>query len=163
MNRALALLIIGLVFGGGIGFVIAAANGVTLDGHDHATDHGPTAGADHAAMGHDHSETLDITGPPPSLTLTLTDDPVSGWNLHLATQNFRFAASNAGAGHINGEGHAHLYANGIKIARLYGPWFHIDALPEGTVNLLVTLNSNDHKVLATGGTPIQATLTLTNP
>ena len=35
MDRSLALFAIGLVFGGGIGFAIAASNGVTFDGHDH--------------------------------------------------------------------------------------------------------------------------------
>ena len=33
MDRSLWLLIIGLIFGGGIGFVTAAGNGITLDGH----------------------------------------------------------------------------------------------------------------------------------
>ncbi len=39
MNRAIAMLLIGLALGFGIGFVAAASNGVTLDGHDHAQDH----------------------------------------------------------------------------------------------------------------------------
>ncbi|PWK56984.1 hypothetical protein C8D95_103220 [Silicimonas algicola] len=39
MNRAIAMLLIGLALGFGIGFVVAASNGVTLDGHDHALDH----------------------------------------------------------------------------------------------------------------------------
>ena len=49
MDRSLALLGIGLVFGGGIGFLVAATNGVTLDGHEH--DHGrmPTHGDYHPA------------------------------------------------------------------------------------------------------------------
>jgi len=37
MDRRLSMLLIGLLFGGGIGFTIAAGNGVTFDGHDHAT------------------------------------------------------------------------------------------------------------------------------
>lgn len=40
MDRSIAMLIIGLIFGGGLGFVIAAANGITLNGHDHSHDHG---------------------------------------------------------------------------------------------------------------------------
>ncbi|MDW4496468.1 hypothetical protein R5H30_00625 [Sulfitobacter sp. D35] len=35
MDRGLFLFLIGLVFGGGIGFLLAAGYGVTLDGHDH--------------------------------------------------------------------------------------------------------------------------------
>ncbi len=37
MQKPLALLIIGLFFGTGFGFLIAASNGITLDGHDHST------------------------------------------------------------------------------------------------------------------------------
>ena len=42
MNRTLALFAIGLIFGGGIGFALAAGNGITFDGHDHgdAAQHG---------------------------------------------------------------------------------------------------------------------------
>ncbi len=167
MSRAVALLIIGLVFGGGIGFILAAANGVTLDGHDHATDHGQGKGAhsDHKSddSAHDHSKTRDITGPAPTLAIDLLRDPVSGWNLHIMTTNFTFSPSSAGAAHVNGEGHAHIYANGAKIARVYGPWFHIAALPEGQVDLSVTLNSNDHSTLAVAGTPLMTAITVLNP
>ena len=46
MDRSLWLLVIGLVFGSGIGFVIAAGNGITLDGHDHndPAQHGEAGG-----------------------------------------------------------------------------------------------------------------------
>lgn len=164
MNRALALLAIGLVFGGGIGFVFAAANGVTLDGHDHATDHGSTPhpnAANHSE--HDHAKLRENEGETaPTLAIDLTKDPVSGWNLQLTTTNFAFSPENAGLAHIPNQGHAHLYANGAKLARLYGSWIHIDALPQGDVTLLVTLNSNDHQTLAVNNTPLQAMITFNN-
>lgn len=49
MDRSIAMLLIGLVFGFGLGFVVAAANGITLDGHDHSADHGG-----HEEHGHRH-------------------------------------------------------------------------------------------------------------
>ena len=52
MNRTLSLFVIGLVFGGGLGFAIAAGNGVTFDGHDHADPSAHGGAMDHAAMGH---------------------------------------------------------------------------------------------------------------
>ena len=39
MNRQLALFAIGLLFGGIIGFLIAAGNGITISGHDHHHEH----------------------------------------------------------------------------------------------------------------------------
>lgn len=49
MDRGLALFLIGLIFGGGLGFLVAAGNGITLDGHDHSD---PAAHA--APAGHSH-------------------------------------------------------------------------------------------------------------
>lgn len=165
MTRAIALLIIGLVFGGGLGFVLAASNGVTLDGHDHATDHGPALTGTMPATpdpAHAHLETLDLPAgaPAPTLAISLAPDPVSGLNLHIQTTNFTFAPEHSGGPHVPGEGHAHLYVDGVKIARLYGPWAHIAELPLGAGELSVILTSNDHKTLAVNGLALAATIGL---
>ena len=62
--------------------------------------------------------------------------------------------------HRPGEGHAHLYVDDRKIARLYAPWFHLDSLPPGTHTLRVELNSNDHRPLTHRGKIIEDTVTL---
>jgi hypothetical protein len=157
VDRSLAMLAIGLAFGGGIGFVVAAVYGVTLDGHDHA-GHGGAA----AAQGgdeHEHGEPIPVPlGPAtPTLAATLTPDPLSGWNLHVETSHFRFTPENAGAPHVPGEGHAHVYVDGDKIARLYGSWMHIPALPPGAT-VEVKLNANDHRPLAVHGHLLAATV-----
>ena len=161
MDR-IALLLIGLVFGGGIGFVVAAGAGATLDGHDHAS-HGAEAAAgsdSHAGThGHQTPHSLPLGPSAPSVAIELTPDPVSGWNLRVETGNFAFAPESAGAPHVPGEGHAHVYVDGDKIARLYGPWMHIAALPPGAT-VEVTLNSNDHRPLAVHGHALAATATV---
>ncbi len=164
MNRALAMLIIGLVFGGGLGFVLAAAGSVTLDGHDHATDHGAMAHDSHEASAHTHDEVVILASGPnaPTLRTRMAKDPVSGWNLELITTGFTFAPEHSGQDHVDGEGHAHLYVNGEKIARIYGPWMHVGSLPEGEVEVLVTLNANDHRALAVGDSPLAAAITIQN-
>ena len=178
MAHPLAMLAIGLVLGGGVGFTLAAANGVTLDGHDHAT-HGlathearavrttpaasigpavspmPRGSSVHAR---DHAEQATLELAPgtdaPTLRAWLTPDPVSGWNLRLATRNFRFAPERAGNDHEDGEGHAHVYVDGAKVARLYGAWLHLPALaPDAVVE--VSLNANDHRPLAVAGRPLR--------
>lgn len=165
MSRSLALFAIGAVFGGVAGFVFAAGNEITLSGHDHAdpAHHGPAAKT--MVMTHDHSKTLNVADPAraPGLDLSVTSDPHGGWNLHLKTSNFRFAPENASKAHVPGEGHAHIYVNGSKLARVYGPWFHIGSLPKGTNAVKVTLNSNDHRALAVGGRIIEKTVTINTP
>lgn len=153
------MLIIGLVFGGGLGFVLAASNGVTLDGHDHATDHGPTAADDHEAQ---HETPLVLSADEaPTVQIEAFPDPVSGWNLNIQTTGFLFSPRNAGLDHVAGEGHAHVYANGVKLGRVYGDWVHL-SLPEGEVEITVTLTANDHRPLAVGDRRIEASLTVTS-
>ncbi|MFV0473424.1 MAG: hypothetical protein ACK5MQ_04360 [Pikeienuella sp.] len=144
MDR-LALLAIGLVFGGGLGFVSGGmgAGGMGMGGHDHG------------AMA-----PLDLPAGPeaPGVEMTLTPDPVSGWTLHAEVRNFRFAPEKAGMAAAPGEGHAHIHVDGMKIARLYGPWAHLAALPEGA-KVMVSLNANDHRPLSVEGAPVAAMAT----
>lgn len=155
--RTLALFVIGLTFGGGIGFVTAAGMGVTFDGHDHADP--AHHGAGHAGM--DHDTPLEVTvAAAPEVEITLTPDPMSGYNLHVMTQNFEFSPSKASRAHAPGQGHAHVYVNGEKQGRLYGPWVHLAALPKGAVTVEVTLNSNNHQPLSVDGTPVAAQTTI---
>ena len=173
MDRSLALLIIGLFFGGGIGFVTAASQGVTLDGHDHSQPHGKQIQSeqhaghkkiDGSAGGserHSHSQPLRLSvgAGAPTITATLYKDQASGWNLHVVTKGFRFSPENASKEHVAGEGHAHVYVNGKKIARLYSPWLHIAELPAGKTVVKVSLNSNDHRPLFVGDKPLAISVT----
>ncbi|MFD3191666.1 hypothetical protein ACFMPD_15515 [Sedimentitalea sp. HM32M-2] len=169
MSRSLSLFGIGLVFGGGVGFLVAAANGVTLDGHDHADPaaHGAHGGHSAAAMTHDHGDAAAIDLPAgtnaPTVNIRVVQDPMSGWNLQVMTQNFRFAPDRASTGHVAGEGHAHVYLNGLKISRLYGDWLHIPALPRGDTQVTVSLNANDHSPLTVAGAPLSASTIVTVP
>lgn len=156
MTRALALLLIGLVFGGAAGFVVGSS------------DTAPEAAApamDHSAHAHVHGEGVMIEpgATAPQLEIELLPDPVAGWNLHLQTRNFRFAADRAGLEHMPGEGHAHIYVNGEKVARTYGDWFHLETLPTGPVEIEATLTSNDHRSLMVGEVPLSATVAFNNP
>ncbi|MDJ0640358.1 MAG: hypothetical protein QNJ20_16145 [Paracoccaceae bacterium] len=160
MLRALAFLIIGLAFGGGIGFVLGSGqsreNAVSgAEQMDHSL---------HEGEAHEHSEVLSVPAGPdaPSLELNLVPDPETGWNLNVITENFAFAADNAGLAHKDGQGHAHLYVNGEKRARVYGPWFHIDSLPPGEVEVEITLNTNDHRSLAVDGEMVKAMVVVKN-
>lgn len=162
MSRPLALFAIGLLFGGGAGFVIAAGNGVTFSGHDHGDASQHTGTENHAKMTHDHASAVNLPAgdDAPGLEIKLTKDPMAGWNLHVAPQNFRFAPELASQADTDGEGHAHVYINGIKLGRLYGNWLHIAELPKGEVEVTVSLNANSHSPLAVDGVPVEATVVL---
>lgn len=157
MSRPLALFAIGLIFGGAAGFVIAAGNGVTFEGHDHSDPAQHTGAETH---GHTSTVNLPAGDDAPGLTIKLTKDPMAGWNLHVMPQNFRFSPENASLADADGEGHAHVYINGVKLGRLYGNWLHIADLPKGPVDVKVSLNANSHSPLTVDGVPVEATESL---
>ena len=114
---------------------------------------------DHAAM-HDMPIDLSETDWSPTVALSVSEDPISGWNIHLETTDFTFAPEHSGEEHIKGEGHAHLYVDDEKIARVYGPWFHLAELSPGKHTIRVTLNSNDHHPLQKDGLGIDDSMNI---
>ena len=150
MNTALPMFAIGLIFGGGIGFAIAAGNGITFDGHDHGNPAHHGAHADHAA----HGDILSLSeNGAPTMAVTLHPDPLSGYSLHIAVENFVISPENASLDHVAGQGHAHVYVDGNKLGRFYGPWVLLDGVAPGA-EVQVTLNANDHRLLAVGDQPL---------
>jgi copper(I)-binding protein len=131
------------------------------DGDGHAHQHGHGKAHQHG-QGHGHHQILDLPADDdaPSLSLAAEPDAAGGWNLHVMTENFRFAPENVNSDHQAGEGHAHLYVDGKKVARLYGPWYHLGKLMPGRHELKVTLNANDHRPLAVDGAPLAAVVTV---
>jgi hypothetical protein len=104
---------------------------------------------------------IDPTLPIPQVTINVTPDSASGWNLEIVTTNFELNGATVGGANNSNQGHVHLYANGVKIARLYGRWYHIPTLPSGEVELEVVLNSNQHQTLMYDGEPIAASIAIT--
>ncbi|WP_330300828.1 cupredoxin domain-containing protein [Streptomyces sp. NBC_00503] len=99
----------------------------------------------------------------PEVQLTARPDSEDGWNLQLTVKNFRFTPDSVGGAALPGAGHAHLELDGHKLARLYGPWFHLPAaqVPEGAHTLTVRLYADDHTAWAVAGKPVEGTLQLT--
>lgn len=115
---------------------------------------------------HDHDQhvhgDLEITSfgentPIPSVNFNIEADSMSGWNIQITTNNFRFAPDKINAGVTAGEGHAHIYVDGYKIARIYGNWYHLKKLTPGEHAVRVSLNANDHSNWSHNGQVISAT------
>ncbi|NUN11126.1 hypothetical protein HUU53_00585 [Candidatus Micrarchaeota archaeon] len=110
-------------------------------------------------LGHGNEEHGVFEAPvQPTIQLMVTQDFNGGWNLHLITSNFIFAPENAGGQNFAGQGHAHLYVDGEKIARIYSDWYYLPPLSEGKHELTVTLNTNDHSDYYFEGKPVQSSL-----
>jgi|GEM_PF-1140640 len=98
------------------------------------------------------------SAPVPKLSVSLTKDVMSGYNLSLKTENYDMTAPPIGVAmeellepSLNDktgfvQGHAHLYINSEKIQRVYGNNVHIPAsyFKDGMNQLNITINSHAH-------------------
>ena len=118
-----------------------------------------TAAGDHH---HHHHEAIALTDAAlaPSVAIRVEADAMAGWNLQILTTRFAFAPERVNQVHVPGEGHAHVYVDGKKYARLYGPWVHLESLGSGSHEIRVTLNANDHREFTLDGVKIEAMTTV---
>lgn len=102
---------------------------------------------DHSAMEMKHEHIEVAKGRlNPIVKLVATKDTMGGYNLNIQTNNFFFTPEKAGADAVQNTGHAHLFINGEKIGRVYGPWIYLgnEKFKNGTNTIEVSLNANDH-------------------
>lgn len=115
---------------------------------------------------HAHTQ-IDLAGNPiqelPSISMEIFKDKMGGYNLHFILHNFKFTPENVNKNTLYNEGHAHLHINGEKVGRIYGEWYYLGALPPGTYEITVTLNSNNHDDFVIRGVPIEDSKTIVVP
>ncbi|MCA9352134.1 hypothetical protein KC866_01970 [Patescibacteria group bacterium] len=147
--------IIAFIFGVAIGYLIfigldEVSNQRTINQH--------TEEYVHAGDEHMH-EQRDVTSPTiPTLDVSVYPDSKSGYNIHIITDNFTWTPERVNTDPVENEGHAHLYINNEKVARIYGPWFHLDdhhLVPGKPNTMRVTLNTNDHAEWSVEGNTIE--------
>lgn len=99
----------------------------------------------------------------PSVAIKLHEDAMGGYNLEVTPTHFTFAPQHVNGAVVEGEGHAHIYINGTKYGRLYGPWIYLpaSAFKKGENNTVrVTLNANNHSDLEVDGKLVEASATV---
>jgi len=110
-----------------------------------------------AAMTHNMAHGIE-TSPAPSIALAREPDhDANGFDVSLQVENFTFVLVEDSAPHVDGQGHAHIYLNGVKLGRLYDTRFAIGALLPGDYTLTIALNGNDHRPYVSNGTSIALT------
>ena len=144
-----------LMLGWVTGFLIA-------DQNRPASDDSTMSESNEEAIVHAH-DTFELSASAkelPSVRLLAEEDTKSGWNLTLVTQNFKFAPIDVNDTEVSGEGHAHLWVDGVKLTRLYSNYYYLDGLSEGEHEIAVTLNTNLHKDYTVGGEVIMDEITV---
>lgn len=144
--RALLLFVIGLIFGATGGVLLSGNLGMS-GGHDHAG---------HGGAEHDPSA---LTAWPadtavPQLDVMIHPDGDTTRNLEITARGFKWLPDQVNGLVTTPGGHAHVYVNGVKVARAYGSWLQLTDYPEGPVTIRVTFNANDHSLWADGDAPL---------
>ena len=97
------------------------------------------------------------------VAISLERDPVGGANLMVMPQGFTLAPEKVNAANVAGEGHPHVYVNGVRLGRIYSPYVHLGKLVPGMNEVRVTLNTNMHQEYARNGETIEAVATIHIP
>ena len=137
----------------------SADTGAMTEGdHDDHDDHD-----DHRDHTHDHGSVEAEGATAPTVALEVTADPAGGINVFVETANFAVVPEAASAGHLEGEGHFHLFIDGEKVLRFYNEAIYFGGVTEGDVEVMVELSANDHSTYTRGGDPIVAMATFAVP
>ena len=143
-------------------FPITFHEATAAGGGEHSHEHGAAGGHSHehgAAAAHKAMEST----VPVSLDLATTVDAAGGLHIRIVTENWRWAPEEVNQESRPGVGHAHIYANGEKLSRIYGPEHYVAGLPPGFYEIKVDLNDNAHNALTVNGMPLAAVAAVTIP
>ena len=128
---------------------------------DHDADHDDDKEHDEDGD-HEHgAKTVDVPADgAPEIDITVTEAD-AGFVIDVALANFTLTEPDVAEEYVAGEGHMHVYIDGVKVGRFYETSIAIDPLPVGEHTIEVEVNASDHAAIAIGGVPIRASETVT--
>ena len=124
-----------------------------------ASDH--DSGSDGSAHGHGTRSVPAEDAP--TLSLEVSKDAIEGYNVEFRTSKINFTPQSPGISHVDGQGHAHVYVDGVKVGRFYEKKAYLGRLDPGTREIRATLSDNLHGEYAVNGRAIEAAVTLDVP
>lgn len=133
----------------GINFHVFGNEGMEDAGHSHSHDSAAT-------------EQM-VSDTPVAVSIAAEVDADGGVDVQIAAEGMSFAPELVDQEHTPGAGHAHIYVDGEKLGRVFEPTYHIADLPPGDHEIMVSLNTNDHRPLVFDGAAVEDTVTVTVP
>lgn len=134
------ILVIAMIVGFGVGFAFGNNTGTQAKALEFAI-----GGVSIEATPDAHGQLFVTKDQLPVGGIALEKDQMQGWNLQVDVDNFEFTPRDLYSDSSPNSGHAHVYVNDVKVARLYSPDFHIGYLPEGEHEIIVRFSTNNHE------------------
>ncbi len=105
----------------------------------------------------------ELEGASPTVSVSVTADRKSGWNVVVGLDDATLSADDAGSEPVAGEGHLFATLDGEPLGRFYGTQMHLPDLEPGDHELVVELRHNNTAPYAVDGTVVSDTVTFTQP
>ena len=147
---------------GQLDFEAATAGAFGINFHIYAESDEAKAG-NGAGGGMSHGDDAIALSVPAVVAVAATPDGSGGLNVAIDAEGWRWAPEQVNGEHRPGEGHGHIYVDGVKVNRIYGPNYHLAGLEPGERHIRVTLNANSHNGLTVDGQPLEAAMVVTVP
>ena len=100
---------------------------------------------------------------PISVAVAAAVEENGGVHVRIDTEGWRWAPEEVNESDSEGAGHAHIYVDGEKLSRVYGPYYYLPSLEPGPRDIKVSLNTNAHSELTWEGSLLEATTAVTIP
>ena len=124
-----------------------------------------TGGHDHGD--HDHGDTHmhdDLTSDSPiGIAIDISVDDEGGAIIHTILDGWTFSPETVNQENEAGVGHTHIYVDGVKVNRAYGPYHYIGDLEPGSHLVMVEINANDHSKVTVDGQDAEASAMIIIP
>ena len=128
---------------------------MSMDGGENVVE----ASSSQGAMEHGPVE----SAAPVKLDISAEVSENGGIHVAINTEGWRWAPEEVNGANSDGAGHAHIYADGVKLSRVYGNYHYLPALEPGTREIKVYLNSNDHSEITWQGNALESEMLVTVP
>ena len=137
--------------------LLVVGNLIHANQNDHKHNHNDSSLEESVTDMHHHHQTVMIEEGQavPKIDLVVYEDAVKGWNLEIKLDNFQLTPQDVNSSNQPNQGHAHLFINGEKITRIYGNWYYLETLPNGSNEVKISLNTNGHESLMYQGKMIE--------
>ena len=124
---------------------------------DHSDSHDS-----HDSHDHDHGNNLDVSqlADPPTVSISGTATETGEVNLNFAVEDLELVPINPPSEHELGQGHLHLYVDGVSVAMLHESSYVITDLTKGQHNFRVAISTNDHREYHVDGKTISDSISI---